>query len=45
VGDPNTQGIVPPDQTKWADGVELLDIVSGPPIQNWRWNPNLKVWQ
>jgi len=45
VGDPNAAGLVPPDPTVWIDYLELADLVAGPPVQTWYWNPTLAVWQ
>lgn len=45
VEDPNTGGVVPPDITVWAEYLQLADLVNGPVLQGWRWNPNLLTWQ
>jgi hypothetical protein len=45
VGNPNDAGLVPDDQTLWVNYKELADLVAGPVIQTWYWNPNLLVWQ
>jgi len=43
--DPNVGGVLPPDQTVWATYLQLVDLVNGPPIQTWFWNPEILVWQ
>ena len=43
--DPNTAGVVPADTTVRTSYLQLVDLVNGPPIQVFYWNPNLQVWQ
>lgn len=45
VSDPNADGIIPPDTTIWFEYRQLADLVAGPVVQIWYWNPNLAVWQ
>lgn len=44
VGDPNEEGVVPDDPTQWVEGWQLADLVAGPVVQTWYWNPNLLAW-
>lgn len=43
--DPNVAGVVPSDTTVWAEYLQLLDAIAGPPTTTWKWNPNLRLWQ
>ena len=43
--DPNLAGVVPPDTSVRATYLQLVDLINGPPIQTWWWNPTLLVWQ
>ena len=45
VGNPNTTGLIPTDPTIWWSYWQLADLVAGPPLQTWYWNPNLATWQ
>lgn len=45
LNDPNADGIIPQDITVWTDYWQLADLVNGPVIQTWYWNPHLLVWQ
>lgn len=45
VDDPNLAGVVPPDTSVRATYLQLVDLINGPPIQTWFWNPSLLTWQ
>ena len=45
LGDPNELALIPDDPTLWIEYRQLADLVAGPVIQLWYWNPNLLVWQ
>ena len=45
VGDPNLTGVLPDDQTVRATYLQLVDLIAGPPVATWFWNPSLLVWQ
>ena len=45
VDNPNNAGLVPPDPTLWEEYRQLADLIAGPVVQVWYWNPNLSVWQ
>jgi len=45
LNDPNADGITPTDLAAWTDYWQVADLLAGPVVQTWYWNPNLAVWQ